>query len=781
MIHTYTRSSLLLTVQQTCARLAPLGWKELLLHHGLDITKDALAEELRRPLARIDRRAPGFEDFALEGGCGIEPGRPAHSLLYHALASPNVTEDSAGKKLRGFPTLAEIEAVEDYVFGVEPPSIQDLRVRADAPLAIVVFALEYRSALGTVHQRHADLCFSRTGVSRIGTEEAYYVDTARGFVPNSHARQHGIRVLPCRYSAFIAAQYKGDKDSFGPARFRTAGDLMVGKDGAAGLARSGITDADRRFWIPLHKIFSGSECIRGRDLTVTLTAALLNQKLRKVHLAFLAQGHNGGWTEPAISRPPFMFSEGIAGFAKDPQSSRHLLVPAVHPRLIEVAEYEGRPVDYQVPSGNKTFSSSLNIVARKSGARSAPEYVHARHEIDGDGRLIDLNGLPDIITKVQNGGYAARHYTDYTGDGYIQPICHELALDIPRRIAAYGIVAPPDFYPFVKQQDLMDWWEQSAPADVQKTLWPANPGPPRPLCDERYPGNLSFDGKFSADDDTISAIVSMRDAGHDRQTIVNPTRTQRVSCLPDRAAGVFAPGWDCSIDRIEEEDPDDTGENIRPGVTHLAAYGLGSPFPEDAKLCAALSAFWPAAAPDTTRAFEPGKYAITTPLTDDVIGQGTDEPWDGIPGPRLSAEYDHEVEFQSLAYGDWVETALKDGFDFSRIAKTQSREYELRTLLMARVYETLGALKTEDKRKYCILSFTAATSHSEELKQAEQATNRQLAPDAHRFVVFEALGTRPHPKDFRKSLVRYENLNTFFADPQTVLRFYAGKWEARDF
>ena len=30
------------------------------------------------------------------------------------------------------------------------------------------------------------------------------------------------------------------------------------------------------------------------------------------------------------------------------------------------------------------------------------------------------------------------------------------------------------------------------------------------------------------------------------------------------------------------------------GPDHLAAYGLGSPFPEDSKLCAALSSFWPA-------------------------------------------------------------------------------------------------------------------------------------------------------------------------------------------
>ena len=54
---------------------------------------------------------------------------------------------------------------------------------------------------------------------------------------------------------------------------------------------------------------------------------------------------------------------------------------------------------------------------------------------------------------------------------------------------------------------------------------------------------------------------------------------------------MFAPGWDISVD------------GRAGGPEHLAAYGLGSPFPEDSKLCAALSAFWPAVAPDAARTF----------------------------------------------------------------------------------------------------------------------------------------------------------------------------------
>ena len=101
---------------------------------------------LSQPLSQIDRTIPGFEDFALEGTRGIEPGSPARSLLFHALASPNVFRDGAGNDLSAFPTPAEIEAVENYVYGVKPPSLDDLQAQADdRPLAVVVFALEYRT------------------------------------------------------------------------------------------------------------------------------------------------------------------------------------------------------------------------------------------------------------------------------------------------------------------------------------------------------------------------------------------------------------------------------------------------------------------------------------------------------------------------------------------------------------------------------------------------------------------------------------------------------------
>ena len=82
--------ALLDDVASACRRLAPAGWGELLAAHGLDLEAADPGAELLRELPGIDRGRPGFEDFAPEGRRGLEPGVPARSLLYHALASPGV-------------------------------------------------------------------------------------------------------------------------------------------------------------------------------------------------------------------------------------------------------------------------------------------------------------------------------------------------------------------------------------------------------------------------------------------------------------------------------------------------------------------------------------------------------------------------------------------------------------------------------------------------------------------------------------------------------------------
>ena len=775
-------------VRGACERLARAGWGDLLASHGLDVGADNLAVELARPLPRIDRALPGFEDFAWEGERGIEPGSPARSLLYHAFASPQVVS-GAGGELSDFPTAAEIEAVESYVHGAAPPSVEELRARAGgAELAIVMFASEYRPAIGTVHGRHADTCFARTGIARIGTAAAEWDGRRRGYMPGVAGDGHRIRVIPCRYAPYVAARLPGAKGLHGPARFREREDLAG--PGAGALARERVGDAERSFWIPLHKLFAGRECIRGLDLTVRLSAKHVNEKLRRVHLFFLTNGHNGGWCEPAISSRPFVLREGIAELSEAPDDGAGLLMPVVHERLVEAAEYEGKPLTFTVPSTTPATAwylyprepgsgSSLTLAARPSEARTAPEYLHVRHKLE-DGHRVDLNELPDMPDVVAEGNYEALHYVDYTGDGWVAADCPELALDLPRRLPAYSLVATPDFFPAVKQSDLTEWTDESVAPDLRETIWPGVPGRPEALADQRLAADLALDqAGFDPADGTMTAIVGPHGSGGGRLTRVDAERTTRSTMLPDGAAGVFAPGWDASYDRTPETKRNDES-GIDPGVTFLNTYGLGSPFPEDAKLCAALSSFWPAVAPDITRTFEPSaRYATATPLTDEVIGLDGGTPWDGVEPPRVDRE-NQEVEYTALNYGDYVQTALDNGFHLTEIAATTLDDYAARTLTMARVYAALGARTTQEKVRWVVLSFRRADPGDADLRAACTATGRTLHPEqTYRFELFERVGKSSPGQRPHRRVVSFEATRLAFSDPAVVLLRTGEKWEAQ--
>jgi hypothetical protein len=749
--------ALLDEVRAVCGRLAPHGWADLLAAHGLDIEAADLGAELARPLTGIDRDVPGFEDFAAEGIRGVEPGIPARSLLFHALASPNVTARADGRELGEFPTPAELAAAENYVFGARPPSLPDLLARAaEAPLAVVVFAAEYRPSSQTPHQRHADLVFARTGAARVGTAEPRYDGRRRGFLPGVDGDPHGIRVLPARYAAYVAMRRAGDEASFVPLRFRRASQQEPG-------------DESRQFWVPLHKLFAGTECIRGLDLTVTLSTTHVNEKIRRIHVAL---GPDASWNRPDVDRPPFRFTDGIAALTADPDLDAGTVVPVAHPRLVEPAVYQGRPLTFRVPP-NQPLSSSFNIAAEGLW-RHGPEYVHVRSRVDDDGTEIDLNERADVAGAVAAGEYRARHYVDFTGDGWVAAAVPELATAMPRRRSAYSLVTAPDFFPSTDQRELLEWTAQRVPRHFRETIWRI---PPDPLSDERFAPNVTLTGSgFRTDDDTVTAIVSMPLAPPVRPTRVEISRTERHSHLPDDAAGVFAPGWDISVD------------GRAGGPEHLAAYGLGSPFPEDSKLCAALSAFWPAVAPDAARTFSPARdWPTVAPLTDEEIGIVGNLPWDGVPGPRLvQVDGADVVDYPSLDHTDYVANSLGGAFTLALTGGIQEHEYQARVLAMARVYDALGVDAgrpffevARAKARWSVLSFRGMDPADPAAATASGQTGVRLTPPLYRVEVFLHGPQRPHPTDRTRVHVVVGRRVELLVDPLAVLvREQSGPWRA---
>ncbi|WP_223827855.1 hypothetical protein [Bacillus atrophaeus] len=751
-------------VKQLCDRLADHGLRDLLLEHGLDITADNIKEELLKPLT-INRTIKGFEDFAVEGTRGIEPGHPARSLLYHALASPSVIIDGNGLELTSFPTLAEIETVENYVFGIEPPSLLEISSRGNgADLAIVVFTSEYRPAPETVHRKHADLCFSRTGVARVGTVEPLYHPKIRGFLPMIEKDEHAFRVLPARYSAYIAVKQRGNENEFGPMRFN--------KHHAPEQK-----DETKNFWVPLHKLFSGPECIRNHDLHVSLEAHHVNEKLKRIHLE-LGKEYKTGWKEPDINATPFCFTEGIAEWSDNPELGSNVLTPIPHPKFVEPAQYNGKPLTFNVPENGELFYSSL-LIKDNNGFRKAPEYVHVRHILE-NGECVNLNNNPDMIDEIKTGGYKALHYIDYTGDGWVEAKCPELAVALPSQHAAYSLVTAPDFFINCDQRELLHWEQQSVPDFIKKYLWETDPFT---LSDNRVAANIELKkAGFDENDDTMTAIVSLPYKQPPKNTSLNVPETTRHSYLPDAASGVFAPGWDVSVDRTPE------------GVEFLAAYGLGSPFPEDAKLCAALSTFWPAVAPDAARTFDKS-YPTVSPLTDEEIGQVGELPWDGVPGPQIIKDGSEEfIDYPALEYVDYVDNALKNKYSMALTGKVDVREYAARVLNMSYVYKALGVnledLERENseqrreitrrKAKWTVLSFKKVSSSDEELQEAQLISGVVLSGSVYRFVVYRK-GEKSIPSDFRKVRFKIKDKVILFTNGVNILlKRGEKKWECKD-
>ena len=789
-------------VGTACRRLAPLGWRQLLLDATggeLDITAADLRSELTRPLARIDRNCPGFGDFDVAGVRAIARGSPDRSLLYHAFASPCIVAERNGAKLGGFPTLAEIEAVENFVYGAEPPTLGEIERRAEGrTLGIVVYALQYRDTPLSVHGQHAELCFARAGIARLGSIAPFYDAERRNFVAGDAARPFDFRVVPRRFAAYIAIKMDGANRGFGPQ------DALPG-------------DRDLAFWVPIHKLFSGPECIAGRDLDLELSCGLRNDELAQFHRFLELSGLQNNWGGSDLENFPFVIKdERIGAISQRPDFGFGVLEPRPAP-LTVTAEYKGLPLTFPV-DGRYTSEpasllfSSMQILpsadtwsepryvedAAQNTQRPAPEYINVRHRLLRNGAIDNLNGRPEMMEIIRKGGYQTLHYIDFSGDGWIAARCPQLEDAIAERMPAYCMVGLPDFFPDVTQRGLMQWWQNSVPEPVRAALWAI---PPYALSQTRIAANVTLPIGFSLEDTTITAIVSQPvDAPGPVQPPNGPVADSKVG-LPDGSPGLFDPGWDTS-QGIYFTDP------RRPLQKFLAGYGLGSPFVEDAKLCAALGNYWPGAAPDGTRVYQPAKrlagelypYPTSSPLTDEEIGSapladGKFMPWDGVRGPELRtiggrtvAAYSDELRVDYIDLAGTMTAALT--------ARIDAAEYQTRTLAMEAVYWSLGIhdpdfFKHEDpatavakilraKAAWAVLSFRVVGAEDANLAAAEKGAGVTFAgPRRYRFHVYRWGAQSPDPDDMRIVFVDVlEQAIAFVSGNTVLLRRDNGAWAA---
>ncbi|MCH6257825.1 hypothetical protein MLD52_14805 [Puniceicoccaceae bacterium K14] len=711
-------SSLLDQVFAICQKYKNKGWGDLLLSVAkLNISQSSAGDleiELARDLTSdgsIDRDAPGFGDFNLFGVRGIEPGNPSRSLLYHAFASPGVVTN-AKYSISEYLDVSELEIIENYIFASAKRSLAAVKgIAGSRRVALCVFAYEYRVGSNTPNGKNADLCFSRTGVSRLGNKPYLYEPSVRGFIPWAEADDDStLHVIPVRYGAFLAVGLEGKDQGlgeFGPMGknfLRDHPDLSYTPMGNIGTEVP--NDDDLTFWVPLHKLFSGTECltdfVKDGGLKVGLKGSHINEKLKRIQSHLSSKFYDTGWNEKGydFDDAPFAQREGLANFLIDDDSlGKNVLVPQDQ-EIVKQAEAKSEGLtfnveeyDEEVDNGFDVFGASINILADdRTGAHRAPEYINVKQQVTPDAK--NLNTESGVENIVSDGDYTAKSYSDFSADGWIEAIAPQLYADLTERTCrcAYSIVAPPHLIPYVTQREIIVWTEERIRNYREwPRLWSVIPWA---LSEDRIPPNVELKRPvvsraldedrdvFDLEDQTISAIVSLPENDKVPISKLEGYDVKRSVTLPDAAAGTYAPGWDTSYDVAST------------GMPFLSGYGLGSPFPEDAMICSALGSFWPTAAPDTTRIYPPwgsdAPYRTVAPLTDEEIGMGSGVAWDGTPAPVIiTNEKGTFVNYLDRDYNDYVQNFIAGRFTIKLLQKIALEEYKTRVLAMFHAYSAL--------------------------------------------------------------------------------------------
>jgi hypothetical protein len=449
-----------------------------------------------------------------------------------------------------------------------------------------------------------------------------------------------------------------------------------------------------------------------------------------------------------------------------------------------------------LPAGSDHHEPRYMADAAQETQRPGPEYVNIRHRLLPNGQIENLNLRRDMNEIMQRGGYQALQYYDGAGDGWVEARCPQLEEVIDAQLPAYCMIALPDFFPKVTQRELMQWWRNTVPKPVRDALWALEP---LALSQTRIAANITLPVAFSLADTTITTLVSQPGAATGPVQVPNGPWTIEKTGLPDGSPGLFDPGWDTS-QGIYYTDPHRRLQKF------LAGYGLGSPFIEDAKLCAALGAYWPGVAPDATRTFQPDKriggmvypYPTIVPLTDEEIGSapvegGEFQPWDGVRGPRATTFDGRPV----AAYMDATRTDYIDLVGTMTAVLTSridTAEFQRRILAMEAVYWALGIHDPDFVRTYgereavykvlrakaawAVLSFRVVKPDDAGLAAAEAATGVRLTgPKRYFFRIYRWGAEIPDPDDMRIVYVEIlEQAFAYVAGNTTLLRHDNGSW-----
>lgn len=680
--------------------LADPAWKQFFALHGVD---DGTA--FPAPI-QVRRDVVGCEDFMRSAGSDslVVAGDPAASFLYHCLANPAVYLGPGAT----YPSLDELQLVEDFIFALGTVTANDMQ-----RLVPAVMCYEYREAAATAHQKHADIVYSRAGVARIGNAPARYEGRYRTFVLEAEAA-HEVRCLPARYGLFLCEPVKG-RDYKGNY-----------------LGRPQAEDAGRIFLVPRIKVVEGQTLAGDMVQKVEFGSFHASDRIKRL----FAVGGLDAVGDPALGHPPFARSSTNGGLGFDNRSfdNGYLVVqkpgPLVQEALISAGNSSGqvRRAGTVVPQkgvgippynenrrystlrvGQELLSAGFDYIGSQlsGGAiyrspRNCPEFINIRHALSDDSTQVeDINlrtiGSVQFQALVNAGNFKAALYLDSICDGYVKGRFNWRDRVYPAT-PAFSIVTAPDFFPCIKN------------LDIQKFASNFKEGGPSPLCEGRLQANVhtrdpETGSAVFGDADTMVAAICAAPRGAGDGKRFRHQSYEVATALTDGASNVFAPGWDVTYGR--------DGLFSRP-YYHTA--GLGSPFVEDVKLCAAANGMWAAASPDASRTFA-RKTPTSMPLTDEELGVHQDSPyhafldrssrgWDGEYGPFFcqGADGSWGVNYSDIWRSDYVSNTLRGLLNFAVLRSITRPDMEKRMKALQDAVHALEGKSAKDS-SYWLVSF----------------------------------------------------------------------------
>ncbi len=774
------------------------GWEEFLLQQ-LNQSSIPWKDDVKlcSDLNSIVRtRENGFDDFG--GKKLIEPGNPSLSLLYHALASPRVKNSI----ISAYPSIEQLDVAENFIYGLKKWERYEAEIKKDN-LHVMVLAYEYRPAFKTpalrinnfeyqdtqgtrVYPKHAQLVFSRSGISRVGNHKMNYDPESRSYTnkPSDSKYEKEIAVTPSRFAVFLVELVEIKKDGTDSIK------VMNVQENEFTTFKGDTTQHNRQFIRPVRKIFNDD------FFNVQFAQYHLNQKLFKfsqfeLHGKKIAEVNaEAKWqvTTFPFKRVCCMDEEGnpLALHSNDlslvqlTRTGSSVLLSSSPGELIRPAMQDGKILSFFVEPKWERRYNALKLTNKKNidiydgffteyifrrrrltsrfrAMRNAPLFTNIKYPVN-NGAVSHLDEKnADMENVIKNGGYRSLLFEDNMCDGCVSAkvtLTNKKGVFfdfIESRIVspAFSIVAAPDFFPYLDSNDIRKYYhtnldrytgnaflEIKIPEPVQEQeeeqiqldtesitndehfleggslnlsgiRQRGNPD----ICDP-FTGKQAFQESYSYDKsfDTLVAVVSHADKEIekiDSEKFKDNFRRDYSanSFLPDTGTGIFYPGWDATY----------SGDKINP---YFGTFGLGSPFPEDMKLCAAANGMWPVASPDAGRTFQGsldpfpilGKPNTSIPLMDDEIGYHPNSPhvsqygksksygWDGEQGPFIMVDQKDsklKVNFTDIGRADYVANLLDPsiGFDMSKLRKMNSSE------LINRMDCLRKAIKTFDHKK----------------------------------------------------------------------------------